>query len=127
MRLRPHSANELEISFQPAITSSSQAFELSFIYSNLNSAIPLYILLNNESYSKAFFKQNQPLTQTKRSPMTIRLPPDNILDRILAIFGKHRKIILPKTNLNQSIQTPYITITAKKENFFKALLRTNHK
>ena len=60
--------------------------------------------------------------------MTIRLPPDTILDHVLKLFGKqHRKIILHKTNLNQPIQTPYITITARKENFFKALLRTNHK
>ena len=59
--------------------------------------------------------------------MTIRLPPDNIFDRILTIFGKHRRIILPKSNFNQHNRNPYVTIKAKKENFIKCLLRINHK
>ncbi len=56
--------------------------------------------------------------------MTIRLPPDNFLDRILAIFGKKRKIIMPG-NINQIEQQlgPYTTIKARKEGFFKALFR----
>ena len=56
--------------------------------------------------------------------MTIRLPPDNFLDRILAIFGKKRKIIMPD-NLNQIKKQlgPYVTIQARKEGVFKALFR----
>ena len=56
--------------------------------------------------------------------MTIRLPPDNSLDRILAIFGKKRKIIYPH-NLNQLEKQlgPYVTIQARKEGFLKALFR----
>ena len=56
--------------------------------------------------------------------MTIRLPPDNFLDHILAIFGKKRKIIMPD-NINQLEKHlgPYVTIQARKEGFFKALFR----
>ena len=56
--------------------------------------------------------------------MTIRLPPDNFLDRILAIFGKKRKIIMPE-NLHQTEKQlgPYVTTKARKEGFFKALFR----
>jgi len=69
-----------------------------------------------------------PLTTTKiqagEITMTIRLPPDNFLDSILAIFGKKRKIIMPE-NSNQIEQQlgPYVTIQARKEGFFKALFR----
>jgi hypothetical protein len=54
--------------------------------------------------------------------MTIRLPPGNFLDRILAIFGKKRKIIMPE-NIKQIEKHlgPYVTIQARKEGFFKAL------
>ena len=56
--------------------------------------------------------------------MTIRLPPDNFLDHILAIFGKKRKIII-LDNISQAEKQlgPYVTIKAKKEGFFKALFR----
>jgi len=56
--------------------------------------------------------------------MTIRLPPDNFIDRILAILGKKRKIIMPE-NINQIEKQlgPYATIKARKEGFFKALFR----
>jgi hypothetical protein len=55
--------------------------------------------------------------------MTIRLPPDNLIDRILAIFNIHRRIILPKDDPHLSTKTPYITITAKKESLSHCLLR----
>ena len=61
--------------------------------------------------------------------MTIRLPPPNILDRILALLGKERRIILPhqaSTNCNQNSKNPYVTRKARKENFFKALFRRNN-
>jgi len=56
--------------------------------------------------------------------MTIRLPPDNFIDHILAIFGKKRKIIYPD-NINQTIEQlgPYVNIKTKKEGFLKALFR----
>ena len=56
--------------------------------------------------------------------MTIRLPPDNFLDHILAIFGKKRKTIMPE-NINHIEKQlgPYATIQARKEGFFKALFR----
>ena len=56
--------------------------------------------------------------------MTIRLPPNNFLDRILSFFGKKRKIIMPD-NLNQLEKQlgSYVTVQARKEGFFKALFR----
>ena len=55
--------------------------------------------------------------------MTIRLPPDNIIDKILKIFGIQRQIILPKDNQDQIRNNPYVTITAHKENLMQTLLR----
>lgn len=59
--------------------------------------------------------------------MTIRLPPDNILDRILTRFGKERKIILPSTHAESSRNgaNPYVTLKAKNESFLKALFRSS--
>ena len=56
--------------------------------------------------------------------MTIRLPPDNSLDRILSFFGKRRKIFIPN-NLNHTKKQlgPYVTVQTRKEGFFKVLLR----
>ena len=55
--------------------------------------------------------------------MTIRLPPDNIIDKILKIFNIHRQIILPKDNQDQSENNPYVTIMANKEKLIQTLLR----
>ncbi len=55
--------------------------------------------------------------------MTIRLPPTNLIDRILSIFNIHRRIILPKDNSSLSNKNPYTTITAKKESLVQSLLR----
>ena len=57
--------------------------------------------------------------------MTIRLPPTNILDRILTLFGKERRIILPSNAESPRNENPYVTLKAKKENFFKALFWSN--
>ena len=62
--------------------------------------------------------------------MTIRLPPDNILDRILAIFGKKRGIILPSTHAEPSFNevdttNPYLSLKARKESFIKALFKSS--
>ena len=59
--------------------------------------------------------------------MTVRLPPDKIIDKILKIFGIRRKIILPSDDHEQSDRNPYVTIMAKKENFFATLWRTSCK
>ena len=57
--------------------------------------------------------------------MTIRVPPDNLIDRILTIFGKERKIILPSTQAESSRNgvNPYVTLKAKKESFFESLVQ----
>ena len=55
--------------------------------------------------------------------MTISLPPDNFIDKILKIFGIQRKIILPKDNQDQSEHNPYVTTMAHKENLIQTLLR----
>jgi len=59
--------------------------------------------------------------------MTIRLPPDNILDRILTLFGKKRKIILPNTQAESSRNgaNPYVTLKARKESFLKVLFKSS--
>ena len=56
--------------------------------------------------------------------MTIRMPPENILDKILKAFGKERKIITPEgTDKIYEEKGPYVQIKAKKEGFFKAFFR----
>jgi hypothetical protein len=54
--------------------------------------------------------------------MTIRLPEDNFLDKILACLGKKRRVIPPDNlkELNDKFG-PYSTISAKKESFWKTL------
>jgi hypothetical protein len=54
--------------------------------------------------------------------MTVKIPADNILDKILRLFGKKRKIIISKgTNQAEKKYGPYSTTIAKKESFWKAL------
>lgn len=56
--------------------------------------------------------------------MTIRIPPENILDKILNLLGKERKIIVPEgTDRVYADKGPYVQIQAKREGFFKALFR----
>ena len=54
--------------------------------------------------------------------MTIRIPDDNILDKILKLFGKEREIIVPggAEKIYKELG-PHVQIKAKKESFFKAL------
>ena len=54
--------------------------------------------------------------------MTIRVPSENILDKILKIFGKERKVIVPDgiDEIYKEIG-PYVQIKAVREGFFKAL------
>ena len=56
--------------------------------------------------------------------MTIRIPEDNILDKILKLVGKEREIIVPEgAEKIYRKYGPNVQIKAKKENFFKALFR----
>ena len=56
--------------------------------------------------------------------MTIRIPDENILDRILSLFGKKRQVIIPEgAEKIYREHGPYVQIKGKKENFFKALFR----
>jgi hypothetical protein len=56
--------------------------------------------------------------------MTIRKPPENILDKILKLLGKERKVIIPGQAGNTYREIgPYVQIRGKRESFFKALLR----
>ncbi len=58
--------------------------------------------------------------------MTIRTPPENILDKLLKLMGKERQIIIPKeTDEIYKDKGPYVQIKAKRESFWKALTR-NH-
>ena len=60
--------------------------------------------------------------------MTIRIPDDNILDKILKILGKEREIVIPESVKKvYSKYGPNVQIRAKKENFFKALFRKTQK
>ena len=55
--------------------------------------------------------------------MTIQILPDNILDRILSLFGKRRGIIMPK-HLDKTTKKfgQHAIIKTRKESFLKALL-----
>jgi len=83
----------------------------------------LYILISETCFTTTI-PQPHNHQKLEKTTMTIRLPPDNFLDRILAIFGKKRKTIMPE-NINQIENQlgPYVTIKARKEGFFKALFR----
>jgi hypothetical protein len=60
--------------------------------------------------------------------MTVRIPPENILDKILKLIGKEREVIIPEQagQVYREIG-PYVQIRGKRENFFKALLRKAEK
>ena len=60
--------------------------------------------------------------------MTIRVPPENILDRVLKLLGKERKVIVPEeTDKVYKNRGLHVQIKAKKEGFFKALLRKKNR
>jgi hypothetical protein len=56
--------------------------------------------------------------------MTIRVPPENIWDRILKKLGKERRVHLPENSaaVYQDLG-PYVQIKGKRESFLKALFR----
>jgi hypothetical protein len=54
--------------------------------------------------------------------MTIRKPAPNLLDRILAFFGKERGVVPPpSTGEIYKKFGPYVDIMGKRESFWKAL------
>jgi len=60
--------------------------------------------------------------------MTIRIPPENILDKILKLFGKEREVIIPEeAGKVYGDIGPYVQIRGKRESFFKALFRKTDK
>jgi len=59
--------------------------------------------------------------------MTIRIPPENFLDKVLKLFGKERRVIMPAgAGKIYDEKGPYVQIKAKREGFFKALFRRDH-
>ena len=56
--------------------------------------------------------------------MTIKISPENFLDKILKLFGKERQVIMPaEAGKLYEEKGPYVQIKAKREGFFKALFR----
>ena len=56
--------------------------------------------------------------------MTIRVPPENLLDKVLKLLGKERRVIMPEeAGKIYGDKGPYVQIKAKREGFFKALFR----
>ena len=63
-------------------------------------------------------------TIIKDQTMTIRTPPENIFDKILKIFGKERRVVIPDgTDAVYKKLGPYVQVKAGREGFFKALFR----
>jgi len=62
--------------------------------------------------------------QLKVQFMTIRIPPENFLDKMLKIFGKERRVIMPaEAGKIYDEKGPYVQIKARREGFFKTLFR----
>ena len=58
--------------------------------------------------------------------MTIKIPPENLLDKVLKLFGKERQVIMPaEAGKIYKEKGPYVQIKAKREGFFKALFRSD--
>ena len=56
--------------------------------------------------------------------MTIKIPPENILDKLLKLFRKERQVIMPvEAGKIYKDKGPYVQIKARREGFFKALFR----
>jgi hypothetical protein len=60
--------------------------------------------------------------------MTVRIPPENILDKILKFLNKEREIIIPDEAGKAYREIgPYVQILGKRENFFKVLFCKSQK
>lgn len=56
--------------------------------------------------------------------MTIRVLPENILDKILKLFGKERKVVVPEgADEVYKDKGPYVQIKVEREGFLKVLFR----
>ena len=56
--------------------------------------------------------------------MTIRTPPENILDKILKLFGKERRVVIPgESDAVYDKLGPYVQVMSKRESFLKVLFR----
>ncbi len=56
--------------------------------------------------------------------MTIRIPPENFLDRILRLMGKERLVVIPQATVRLCNELgPYVQVTARRESFLTALFR----
>ena len=57
--------------------------------------------------------------------MTIRIPPETFLDRILRLLGKERQVVIPQAAVRLCNELgPYVQITARRESFLIALFRS---
>ncbi|MCK4446861.1 MAG: hypothetical protein KAW56_07250 [Candidatus Marinimicrobia bacterium] len=57
--------------------------------------------------------------------MTIKLPKENIIDKILALFKKTREVVIyDDTAEIYKKYGPYVYIKAKKENLLKTFVRS---
>jgi len=56
--------------------------------------------------------------------MTIRVPPENILDKIVKLYGKERRVVIPEgADEVYKDKGPYVQMKAGREGFLKALFR----
>ena len=56
--------------------------------------------------------------------MTIRIPPETVLDRILRLIGKERLVVIPEAAVRLCNELgPHVQVTAGREGFFSALFR----
>ena len=56
--------------------------------------------------------------------MTIRIAQENVLDRILRLFGKERQVLIPQAAVRLCNELgPYAQVTARRESFLAALFR----
>jgi hypothetical protein len=53
--------------------------------------------------------------------MTLKIPKDNLFDKILHYFGKRRAVMIPEDTFRKF--GPYVYAHAVKEGFWRALLR----
>jgi hypothetical protein len=56
--------------------------------------------------------------------MTIRIPPETVLDAILRCIGKERQVVIPQAAVRLCNELgPHIQVMARRESFFTALFR----
>jgi hypothetical protein len=60
----------------------------------------------------------------EKAEMTIRIPPENTLDKILRLLGRERRILIPTAAVRMYNELgPYVQILGRRESFFSALFR----